>query len=229
MTHTDRHLTDIEVVAAVEMAAELPAEVDDHLRRCDACREDVEVVRSLPDTAAGSTLRVATAEADASPPRRGDLWRVTNGGVADLAFVWSSPRPWVRVFPASTDTAYSDDRTVAVGPEDNSLALPLGIWCGLGFDLALDLFDRKMAVVTMQAVEAVQAVHRSVPRDEPLEGAAVGAPITSLLDDRFEYRAALAERFTALADTMLDDADDEVPDQYAANAATHARRLHGGR
>jgi hypothetical protein len=231
MTGAQRHLDDQETLSAAT-GGTLSAASAEHLSSCPDCQADIDFVAGLGDHAttapAVSVPALATEAADGDvAPERGELWRVRWHEVAELAVVWLPPRPWVRSFPASTDLGFGDDRTVRLGDDDSNLG-PLEIWVGLGVDLPIALFERKLGQVTSSAIDTIAIYHHANTSGETADGINVGAPITSRLDDRFEYRNILSDRFTTLADSVL-AGERTDPDRYAAAARDASDQRRGRR
>ncbi|HET9770798.1 MAG TPA: hypothetical protein VFS16_07910 [Acidimicrobiia bacterium] len=143
-----------------------------------------ELVRAAEAAAVPDALRAAVADADRpDAPQPGELWRVRHpeGGPVTLVWLRSLSPAGAVVVPVSFDVEQADDSSPVVPGEESPLGLPLALH--LPAETTIDrraLFDR-------------------VGRLDPAPGRSVGPRIGSPLDERLEYRQALADRLTELA------------------------------
>jgi hypothetical protein len=116
------------------------------------------------------------------------------------------------VVPASLDIAFADEDAVIVPADDSPLGLPLALHVAV--ESTIDpgtLLDRLGAIDAAADVDAARAAwSANVRRD----GIAVGSSIMSPLDERVEYRNALAARMAALAPSGRVPDDDLAPDAW---------------
>ena len=172
-----------------------------------------DLVRAAAAVALPDEARAAVAGADRpdSGPRPGELWRARppDGGPVTLVWVRSVGPAGAVVVPVSFDVELADDHTLIVAGEASPLGLALALH--LAVETTVDppaVFDRLGTLDLAAAVDAAQAAREAgetVPAG--LAGCAVGPRIVSPLDERLEYRQALADRVADLAPADLDPAD----------------------
>ncbi len=143
------------------------------------------LVAAAAAVTAPEEVRAAVAGADRpdGPPQPGELWRARHPGGGPVTLVWvrSPDRFGVSVVPVSFDVEQADETALIVAGERSPLGLPLALHVGAE------------TVVDPQAL-----VDRLGHLDLATEGAP-GHRIVSPLDERIEYRQALADRLAALA------------------------------
>ena len=226
------HATDLQLVDLVagDLDAATAARVADHARTCLACRMQLDrIAVGLPDlpnavapaaasvTVAGSVLAaVAGADRPRSGPRPGELWRARARDGDSAMMVWvraRTPKATV-VVPASLDTDHADEFTVIVPAEDSPLGLSLALHTAA--ESTIDpgtLLDRLGVVDATADVDAARAAFSAGERPESIT---VGPSIASPLDERVEYREALADHMAALAPAgvLPDEADNAREDWW---------------
>ena len=143
-----------------------------------------DLVRGAAAAVVPDTVRAAVAGADRpeAGPQAGELWRARPPGGGPVTLVWlrSAGPAGAVVVPASFDTEFADDSTLLVGGEASPLGLPLIL------HLALET-----------TIEPPALLDRLGRLD--IAGCPVGPRIVSPLDERIEYRQALADRLAELA------------------------------
>jgi hypothetical protein len=121
---------------------------------------------------------------------------------------------WVRalgptgavVVPVSFDTELADEHTLIVPAEASPLGTPLTFHVPV--EATVDdrnLLDRLGSADVAAAVESVRAAWLT---GEPVQGLTVGPSIVSALDERIEYRGALADCLAELAPAAADEEPD---------------------
>ena len=154
-----------------------------------------DLVRAAAAAAVPEPVRAATAGADRpdTGPQGGELWRARHPDGGPLILVWLrsvGPAGAVAV-PVSFDVEFADDQTLIVTGDGSPLGLPLALH--LPVETTID----------------PQALLDRLGRLDPA-GATVGPRIASPIDERLEYRQALADRLAGLASTAADvDGDDQ--------------------
>ena len=156
---------------------------------------------AVPDAARGAT---AGADRPEAGPQTGELWRARHpdGGPVTLVWVRSVAPAGVMVVPVSFDVELADDDTLIVDGEASPLGLALALH--LAAETTVDrraLFDRLGTLDLAVAVAAVAHAARRGGEGIPagLAGCTAGPRIVSPLDERLEYRQALADRLADLA------------------------------
>jgi hypothetical protein len=226
------HATELEMVdlLAGDLDGESAARVADHARTCLACSMQLDrIAVGLPDlpdanvraaasvSVAGSVLAaVAGADRPRSGARPGELWRARARDSDVVMMVWvraRTPKATV-VVPASLDTDYADEHTVIVPAEASPLGLSLALHTAV--ESAIDpgtLVDRLGLVDAMADVDAARAAFAAGVRPDSVT---VGPSIASPLDERVEYREALARQMADLAPAgvLPDEADSAREDWW---------------
>jgi hypothetical protein len=156
-----------------------------------------DLVRAAAGAVVPETVRAAVAGADRpeAGPQAGELWRARPPGGDPVTLVWLrsvGPAGAVVVVPASFDTEFADDSTLVVPAEASPLGLPLALH--LSLETTIDpeaLLDRLGQL--------------------DIAGWPVGPRIVSPLDERIEYRQALADRLAELgpAPVVIEDGSSE--------------------
>lgn len=144
-----------------------------------------DLARAAAAVAVPESLRAALSGADRpdAGPQPGELWRARHpdGGPVTLVWLRSLGPAGAVVVPVSFDTEFADDSTLIVAVEASPLGLPLALH--LPVETTIDpqtLLDR-------------------LGRLDPAGGDVVGPRVVSPLDERVEYRQALADRLAELA------------------------------
>jgi hypothetical protein len=111
--------------------------------------------------------------------------------------------------PVSVDDEMADERTLIVPADESPLGLPLAVFVPVERRIPLHaLRDRLGTVDVAAAVEVIRAAQRAGEQPPAL---AVGPPVLSRLDERVEYRHALADAMAGLAAGV--SGDDESEDE----------------
>jgi len=204
-----------------------------HLRSCLACRIlSDRLSRGVPtlpvgDPPGGSNASVPEAvlaavvaadrpEAGAQP---GDLWRARHrrGGPVTLVWLRALGPTGVAVVPVTFDTELADEYTLIVPAATSPLAIPLAFHVSVETTVdAAYLLDRLGSVDIAATVELVRVARE---RGEPVRGPSVGPNIVSRLDERVEYREALADRLAELAPAVEDELPPGARDMTERQAA----------
>ena len=220
--HDLDHPTESDLVDLVlgELDEGRSSTVSGHLGSCPACRilfdrarrglPDLPASGRPPDTAGvvPDVTRRAVRGADRpeAGPRAGELWRARppGGGPVTLVWVRALDPPGVVAVPVSFDIEFADEYTLVVAEEASPLGLPLALHTSV--EATIDpsvLRDRLGSVdVGSDVIEAVLAARRT---GEPVRGSGVGPAVVSPLDERIEYRQALADQMAGLAPSGRDD------------------------
>jgi hypothetical protein len=184
-----------------------------------------DLVRAAAAVEVPEAARAATAGADRPQvgPRPGELWRARrpDGGPVTLVWVRSVGPGGVVAVPVSFDVELADEDTLIVDGAASPLGLALALH--LAVEATVDrsaLFDRlgtlDLAVAVAAAAQAARRAGEPVPDD--LAGCTVGPRIVSPLDERLEYRQALADRLAELAPAAtvarIGDGDADAPDWW---------------
>jgi hypothetical protein len=185
--------------------------VADHVRSCAGCRRLVDRLSAglpdLPDderlvasavVPPGVLAVVRAADRPRTAPRPGELWRARPPTGGPVTVVWLrevGPREATAV-PVSFDAELADERTLVVPVEESPLGLPIAFHLSVEATIATSaLLDRLGALDVAADVETV----RATPAGSRPSGIAVGPVIASPLDERAEYRHALADAMAGLA------------------------------
>gem|GEM_PF-1072790 len=185
----------------------------DHLRGCPPCRLLADRLGGglpgLPSGEPGGDLHDAVPEAaleavaDATRPkagpRPGELWRARrrNGGPVTVVWVRSLGPATAAVVPVSLDVELADEHTLIVPAATSPLGLPLAVHASVEATIdAGRLLDRLGSLDITREVASLAAASQA---GEPVRDLPVGPSIASPLDERVEYRAALADHLAELA------------------------------
>lgn len=232
----DSHPAESLLLGYIAGTAEHPSEIDEHLAFCTECRAVVNRLRDgglgeagafddvddVPSTSDQPSVPAATvsalAQADHPEPAQGELWRVAPKGRDEMLLVWirrlhSDGRP--AVVPVSFDPEFADQYDLIV-PAERS---PLGV--DLAFHTTAEgSIDRRVLVdrlADLDVVDEIEAVRRARREGRPVEGLAVGAAISSIHDERVEYRKRLTDLIVAMGaarfgpdSSSVDDTHDEL-------------------
>jgi hypothetical protein len=222
------HETDLEHPTESELAERLLGELDDarsnaisgHLRACASCRILAgRFERGLPELPAGvpsdeprgavpdeARAAIASADRPEAGPRPGELWRARRHPDGPVTMVWlrDVAGAGTAAVPVSLDTELADERTLIVPPAASPLGTPLAVHVGV--EATIDerhLLDR---LGSLDIAADVASLHAAWLAGEPGQELDVGPVVVSPLDERIEYREALADRLAELAPAGVDDA-----------------------
>jgi len=174
-----------------------------------------DLVRAAATAVVPEPLRAAVGGADrpGGGPQAGELWRARHPGGGPVTLVWlrSIGPEGAVVVPVSFDTELADDSTLVVAAEASPLGLPLAVH--LSVETTIDpqaLLDRLGQL--------------------DVAGGTPGPAIVSPLDQRIEYRLALADRLAELtsAPAAGEDAgqDDWWPLDTVSDRADLLKTIH---
>ncbi len=173
--------------------------VDSHVRACLVCQSLM--------AKGGEPIEVPEAVVEVQPsldiperrevPAAGEVWRLSWDDVSELALVWRAIDDYFRVVPLRPDPEYADERTVVTGTGSSILPGDVALWFGLESSVPLGVFDRYWFEIDLEPLGGVRAAIRE---RKPVEAAhvRVGAPVTSALDARYEYREDISDRYEQL-------------------------------
>jgi len=222
-----RHDTDLDHPTESELAELAFGRLDEarsssvvgHLRSCLACRilsdrlsQGVPTLpvgdppdgpaTTVPEAALAAVVAADRPEAGAQP---GELWRARHrrGGPVTLVWLRELGPTGVAVVPVTLDTELADEYTFTVPAATSPLGIPLSFHVSVEATIdARYLLDRLGSVDIAATVELVRAARET---GEPVRGPSVGPSIVSPLDQRVEYREALADRLVELAPAAVDE------------------------
>lgn len=120
-------------------------------------------------------------------PVEGEIWRAAWGSSVQLILITGVGDNDVDTVPLSPDVDLADDDTIRLGPRP-PLTHALGAWRSIGSRLPTRVLD--VRVCPALSAEAMENL-RNAP--------GVGAPATSVLDERVQLRSLLAQRMEELA------------------------------
>jgi hypothetical protein len=185
----------------------------EHLRACPQCQVLADRLgRRLPELPSGdpggdphsavpdaALEAVAAAARPETGPHPGELWRARRRDGGPVTVVWIralGPAGAVAV-PVSLDVELADEHTLIVPATASPLGLPLAVHVSVEATIdAGHLFDRLGQLDITREVASLAAASQA---GEPAQGQPVGPSIASPLDERVEYRAALADHLADLA------------------------------
>jgi hypothetical protein len=217
------HPTSGELLAAATNP-DCHALVAEHLDECILCRvlltrlrasgafsdqldadQQARLMAASPSLPSEVTTLVSTR--NASPPRRGELWRVV-GSQGMLVWVRRLVDDrTVDVIPVTLDTEMSDERTLLVPSTQSPLELDLGAMVDLRTFVHRDTFENRLG--SLQIADDVEALLAN--GDDVATTHAVGPPIDHEADQRLEYRHVLR---TLLSDLSPSAREPETGDQH---------------
>jgi hypothetical protein len=199
--------------------------VAEHLRACPPCRILFDrLSQGLPELPIGDLAgdpaavpeaalgAIAAADRPDAGPRQGELWRARRrpGDPVILVLVRVLGPAGPAVVAVSLDTELADDHTLIVPAVSSPLGTPLAVH--LAIEATVDarcLLDRLGSVdvdldhglveVDADLAEAAESVHTAQDEGERERGSSMGPAIVSPLDERIEYRQALADHLAELA------------------------------
>jgi hypothetical protein len=226
---TARHQTDVDHPTESELAdlalggldESRSIAVSEHVRACPECRILFDrLLRGLrdlpaidppgePDVAVpDAALRaIAAADRPEAGPQSGELWRVRQAPGDPVTVVWvrALGSTGAAVVPVSFDTELADDYTLIVPAAASPLGTPLAVHVSVETTIdARYLLDRLGSVDVTAAVESIRAAREN---GAPAEGQNVGPIVASPLDERIEYRQAVADRLAELAPATTGEPD----------------------
>jgi hypothetical protein len=201
-----------------------------HLRACVPCRILADRLgQGLPDLPAGelpggvgSPIPDATREAVAAAdrpgagPRPGELWRARRRPDGPVTLVWlrALGPTGTAVMPVSLDTELADEHTLIVP----AAASPLGTALAVHVPAEATIDDHHLLdrLGSIDIATEVASLRDAWLAGEPAVGLHVGPRIVSPLDERIEYREALADLVAQLASAASDDASaHDAGDEWA--------------
>ncbi|MGH2732281.1 MAG: zf-HC2 domain-containing protein [Actinomycetota bacterium] len=183
-----------------------------HLDECEMCRartidtggalssSDYAGVEPEWGSARGEILQVFDAQ-EVPDLECGQLWRLEWEDIAALGVLLRVRDEDVTLIPAGEDPHMADEYTLILEEDQSPLGISLALWVDLETVVPLFVLDRWMGVVDLLAeVEEVRTAFQNGGRPASVN---TGRPILHPLDERLQYREALAVRFTRLADAGL--------------------------
>jgi anti-sigma factor RsiW len=215
------HETDLDHPTESELSELALGELDEarssaisgHLRACPQCRILADRLgRGLPGLPAvdppGDTYgavpevalaAVAAADRPKAGPRPGELWRAGRHGGGPVTVVWvrALDPTGAAVVPVSLDTELADEHTLIVP----AAASPLGISLAMHVPVETTIDERHLLdrLGAIDVAAEVASLRDAWLTGAPVQGLHVGPSIVSPLDERVEYRAALADRLAEFA------------------------------
>jgi hypothetical protein len=219
-----------------ELPKHQAATIATHLNTCLICRARMQrlaksaartgcpptpPLERTPDLGIPEVLRqAASSGADDAAPEPGQLWRAAHheGLLVWVRRVFDDA---VAVMPAVFDADLADDLTLIV-PAD---ATPIGLELAIMTELETQIDRRALQhYISELPIDTHIDVLRRARRDGMQSaGILVGVPIESPLDQRLEYRQAIAD---VLADFTFDAYEPEPPTTDEFDNAIDARDLH---
>ena len=183
---------------------------DQHARSCARCRTRLAMLSGpvpavdrpapdLPEHGLDAQVLEALNDVPARRPEPGQVWRLEFDGAAVPVAVVEVlvGEQEMAVAPVGEDPAYADAASVIVDALDGPLGFEFGIWTAVEHVVPLFTADRLLGTLPDDAWSQVQRCRRSLRDGAQLEGA--GAPLTSDLDPRLDYRASLEADLLALS------------------------------
>lgn len=202
---------------------ELLASDSQHVRSCVRCRTRMALLSGrvhrvdgpAPDypPPAGVDRRLIDAfnELSEDGPQPGQLWRLEFDGTAVpvvVVEVFDADQE-MAVAPLGEDPGYADAATVIVSDADSPLGLGFGLWTAVEHQVPLFAADRFIGYLHTEAWAQVERYRRALRDGEELSGA--GAPLSSEIDPRLDYRAALERDVLELAQAAWAVVNQEPP------------------
>jgi hypothetical protein len=178
-----------------------------------------DLVRAAAAVAVPEQLRTALADADrpGAGPQAGELWRARHphGGPVTLVWLRALGPAGAVVVPVSFDVELADEYTLLVTGDASPLGTALALH--LAVETTVDpaaLSDRLGTLDLAAVVEAGQAARLAgEPVPVGVSGCTVGPCVVSPLDERVEYRQALADRLADLAPATAPVGDGDAAGQ----------------
>ena len=161
---------------------------------------------AIPDAARGA---VAAADRPRAGPLPGELWRARRPPDGPVTLVWvrALGPTGAAVVPVSLDTELADEHTLIVP----AAASPLGTALAVHVPVEATIDDEHLLdrLGSIDIATEVTSLRDAWLAGKPAQqGVDVGPSIVSPLDERIEYREALADRVAQLASAAGDEASD---------------------
>jgi plasmid maintenance system antidote protein VapI len=206
------HPSDLELVAWADgdLAGAESIVIGAHLDTCPACRALIAGLQPpLPPPASrpavpttevlpGSLMEVLAAGCVADPGA-GQLWQLEWDGRGAVGLIVGVDADTVLVVPAEDDPHLGDDWALLLDKADSPIGLSFVLWTGLAVSVPMRVLNVLLGVIPKPVMTGVQdalaarAAHQSGAAD------GIGAPISSVLDERAQLVEGIKQRFEELA------------------------------
>jgi transcriptional regulator with XRE-family HTH domain len=206
------HPSDLELVAWADgdLAGAESIVIGTHIDTCPACQGLIAGLQPpLPPPASrpaapntevlpGSLMEVLAARCVADPGA-GQLWQLEWDGRGAVGLIVGVDADTVRVVPAEDDPHLGDAWALLLEEADSPIGLGFVLWTGLAVSVPMRVLNVLLGVVPEPVMTGVQdalaarAAHRLGAAD------GIGAPISSVLDERAQLVESIKRRFAELA------------------------------
>jgi hypothetical protein len=185
------------------------AALGDHIGNCPRCQALLKGRQPPPAdlparlmrgmTVPGFSEQLVDALAGGEDPVAGQLWHLEWEGLSAVGLIVGADQELVTVVPAEDDTHLGDQWTVELERQESPVGLSFALWTGLAAEVPMRSLNALLGMVPASPMTRVEAALRA--RHVGLAAApdGLGAPVTSVLDERDQVKRAIADRFAALA------------------------------
>jgi plasmid maintenance system antidote protein VapI len=206
------HPSDLELVAWADgdLAGAESSVIGAHMDTCPACRA---LIAGLQPPLAPLTSRPAAPTTEVLPeslmevlaagcvadPRAGQLWQLEWDGRGAVGLIVGVDADTLLVVPAEDDPHLGDDWALLLDEADSPIGLSFVLWTGQAASVPLRVLNVVLGVVPELVMSRVQDAlgARAANRLGAADG--VGAPISSVLDERAQLVEVIKQRFAELA------------------------------
>jgi plasmid maintenance system antidote protein VapI len=206
------HPSDLELVAWADgdLAGVESSVIGAHLEMCPACRGLVAGLQppipplaprpSAPKTEVlpGSLMEVLAAGCVADPGA-GQLWQLEWEGRGAVGLIVGVDADTVRVVPAEDDPHLGDDWALLLEEAASPIGLGFLLWTGLAVSVPKRVLNVLLGVVPEPVMTGVQDALAARAARQSAAADGIGAPISSVLDERAQLVESINQRFAELA------------------------------
>jgi hypothetical protein len=207
-----KHPTDLDLVAWSDgdLLDEEGAVVGHHVDECPVCRRlvaglDPPIPQPASEVAAprieplpGFLFEVLTS-GRMTEPAAGQLWQLEWAGRGAVGLVVGVDADEVRVVPAEDDPQLADAWAVPLDTKDSPIGLAFVLWTSLAARVPMRVLNVFLGVVPEGVLTQVAEALAARATDQPGAAGGIGAPISSILDERAQLEEGTKGRFEELA------------------------------
>jgi plasmid maintenance system antidote protein VapI len=206
------HPSDLELVAWADgdLAGVESSVIGAHLEMCPACRG---LVAGLQPRLSPSASRPAAPKTEVLPgslmevlaagcvadPGAGQLWQLEWDGRGAVGLIVGVDADTVRVVPAEDDPHLGDDWALLLEEAASPIGLGFVLWTGLAVSVPMRVLNVLLGVVPEPVMTGVQDAFAARAANQAGAADGIGAPISSVLDERAQLVEGIKRRFAELA------------------------------
>jgi plasmid maintenance system antidote protein VapI len=206
------HPSDLELVAWADgdLAGAETSLIGAHVDRCPVCRS---LIAGLQPPIPHPAFRPAVPKMEVLPrslmevlaagavtdPGAGQLWQLEWNGRGAVGLIVGLDADTVRVVPAEDDPYLGDAWALLLDEVDSPIGLSFVLWTALAVSVPVRVLNVLLGVVPEPVMARVQDALAAQTPNRSGAANGIGAPISSVLDERAQLVETIKRRFAELA------------------------------